>query len=740
MTRGRLGSTYPAILVTTFSLLPTLSRAASAPPAEIPAAPVIEAGATQDPAIVLDGSLDEPAWKDAPVITLTQQNPHPGATTPYTTTVRVLRGKDHLYFGITNVDPNPARIAVHTLQRDGDQSADDSVMIVLDTFGQRKLAYVFQVNAGGAKADGLISPGYVNNNSNTPTVDFSWNGYWDAAVKRTADGWTAEIRISAQSLQFPKYNAVWGLNVSRYVPRELMTLVWSGVSLDATPTNLQWEGKLTGIQGLDQGSGFEFNPYGVTEYSDQKHDTESYTGFDLKYNLTPELAGLFTYHTDFSEAQANSLNVSASPYAQSIPETRAFFLDGANIFTFSHNLGQNFIPFYSRSIGLVNGETVPVDEGVKLLGHAGDWTLGMLDTQMAGSDVSSRSNLFAGRAVYNVNDAWRIGGLVTRGDPTGQSDNTLTSLDSTWSTSNFQGDKNLNLSGWAARSSGQGLPQGNRGGYGFDAEYPNDLWYADVNYNLFGDALDPALGFLQRPGTKQTSATLTWQPRPNADSDFSWVRQFFENANWYYVTGLDDHVQSDDWSFNFLQFTTQGGWHWNVQANSNYEVLAQPYAIVPEVTVPAGSYHFNLVHSNMTSPTANDFVFGYSAEAGDIYDAHYKDFFPNVAWSAPGGHFSMSLLTGWLWIYGTQSAGILRVTELTMNYSFTPDLTLSTLTQYNSVSRTTSENAILQWNIQPDRTLYIVWNHGLTLNPNLLQGQQTVTGNVLLAKLVWGFY
>ncbi len=715
------------------------SPAPQAAPLAQQATPLIQAGGASG-SIVLDGALDEPDWQAAPAITLTQQNPHPGAPTPYRTTLRVLRGGNYLYFGIECTDPDPAHASIHTLQRDGDQSADDNVMIVVDSFGQHKLAYVFQVNAGGAKADGLISPGYNNSNSNTPTVDFSWNGYWDAAVRRTDKGWTAEIRINTQSLQFNNRNPVWGFNVSRYVPRELLTLVWSGISLDATPTNLQWEGQLTGIQGLDQGSGLEFDPYGVTEYSDQKHDTESYTGFDLKYNLTPELAGLFTYHTDFSESQANSLNVSASPYAQTIPETRAFFLDGANIFTFSHNLGGNFIPFYSRNIGLVNGETVPVDEGVKMLGHAGDWTLGLLDTQMADSPISNGTNLFAGRAVYNVNDEWRLGGLVTHGDPLGVTDNTLTSLDSTWSTSSFQGDKNLNLSGWLARSSGNGLPEGNRGGYGFDAEYPNDLWYADVNYNFFGDALDPALGFLQRPGTKQSNGTVTWQPRPGADSAFSWVRQFYENVGYTYVTGLDGKVQSEDLTTNPIQFTTQGGWHLNVQVNSDYEVLAQPYTIVPNVTIPAGGYRFVLVHSNGSSPTANDFVYGYSAEAGDIYDAHYKDIFPNMAWSAPGGHFTLSLLTGWLWVDGIQSDGVLRVTELTMNYSFTPDLTLSTLTQYNSISHTTSENAILQWNIQPARTFYVVWNHGLTLNPNLLQGQQTVTGNTLVVKLVWGFY
>ena len=709
-----------------------------AAPGQTPA-PVIAAGVkTGD--IVVDDDLNEPAWRTAPVITLTQQNPHPGAATPYTTTVRLLRGAHHIYFGIVCTDPNSAKIAVHTLQRDADQSSDDNLMIVLDTFDQKKLAYVFQVNAGGAMADGLISPGYHNSNSNTPTVDYSWNGYWQAAVKRTSTGWTAEIVIDTQSLQFNNQNAVWGLNVSRYIPRNQLTLVWSGINLNASPTNLQWEGTLNGIQGLRQGNGLEFDPYTVTEYSDSKHDTASWTGFDLKYNFTPELAGRFTYHTDFSEAQANSLQVNASPYPQSIPETRQFFLDGANIFTFSHNLGQNFIPFYSRSIGLINGQPVPLDAGMKLLGYTDGWTLGFLDTQMAGTDTSNAANLFAGRASYNINDQWRVGALITHGDPTGQATNTLTSFDSTWSTSTFGGDKNLNVSGWAARSSGSDVPVGTPNGYGFDMEYPNDLWYADVNYNFYGDALNPALGFIQRPGTKQTSADITYQPRPTTNNAFSWVRQFFFNANWYYVTDLNNRVQSDDWSFNPLQFTTQTGWQWNTQISTNHEVLASPYEIVPGVTIPVGSYNFITSHINMNSPSSNPLVFGFSGEVGDLYNGHYHDFFPNISWAAPGGHFTTSLLSGVLWIYTPQGNGIVRVSELNLGYSFTPNLTLSTLTQYNNISRKVSENAILQWNIQPDRVLYVVWNHGLTLNPNLLQGRQTITGNTVMVKLVWGIY
>lgn len=702
-------------------------------------APVIQAGVKFGD-IVVDGDLNEPAWQAAPAVTLSQQNPHPGALTPYITRVRILRGKRHVYFGIVCTDPSPAKIAVHTLQRDGDESSDDNLMIVLDTFGQHKLAYVFQVNAGGAMADGLISPGYHNGNSNTPTVDFSWNGYWEAAVKRSSAGWTAEISIDTQSLQFNNQNAIWGFNISRYVPRNQLTLAWSGINLNATPTNLQWEGTLTGIQGLSQGNGLEFDPYAVTEYSDSKHDTASYTGFDLKYNFTPELAGLFTYHTDFSEAQTNTLQVNASPYPQSIPETRAFFLEGANIFTFSHNLGQSFIPFYSRNVGLINGEPVPLDEGVKLLGHTDGWTLGMLDTQMAGTDFSNGANLFTGRAVYDINDQWRVGTLITHGDPLGQSDNTLASFDSTWSTSSFGGDKNLNLTGWGARSYGNDLPDGTPNGYGFDVEYPNDLWYADINYNFYGAALDPALGFIQRPGTKQTSMDLTYQPRPTANGVFSWVRQFFFNANWYYVTDLNNRVQSDDWSFNPIQFTTQTGWQWNTQISANHEVLVSPYEIVPGVTIPVGIYNFTTSHINMNSPSSNPLAAGFSGEVGDLYNGHYHDFFPNISWAAPGGHFTSSLVSGVLWIYTPQGNGIVRVSELNLGYSFTPDLTLSTLSQYNNISHNVSESAILQWNIQSARILYVVWNHGLTLNPNLLQGQQTITGNTVAVKLAWGFY
>jgi hypothetical protein len=42
------------------------------------------------------------------------------------------------------------------MRRDGDQSGDDTVSIVLDTYGDHRTGYFFQINAAGARVDGLI--------------------------------------------------------------------------------------------------------------------------------------------------------------------------------------------------------------------------------------------------------------------------------------------------------------------------------------------------------------------------------------------------------------------------------------------------------------------------------------------------------------------------------------------------------------------------------------------------------
>jgi hypothetical protein len=125
----------------------------------------------------------------------------------------------------------------------------------------------------------------------------------------------------------------------------------------------------------------------------------------------------------------------------------------------------------------VEGQVVPIDAGIKLIGHSGPFSIGALSVETSDTDAAPAENLAVARGAYDVNDNLRVGSLMTHGDPTGLSDNTFVGFDSVWRTSNFQGDKNLTLSGWYAHSYGD-LQPGRADGYGAAIEYPNDLWFA----------------------------------------------------------------------------------------------------------------------------------------------------------------------------------------------------------------------------------------------------------------------
>ena len=67
-------------------------------------------------------------------------------------------------------------------------------------------------------------------------------------------------------------------------------------------------------------------------------------------------------------------------------------------------------------------------------------------------------------------------------------------------------------------------------GWGFKIDYPNDLLDCSLSVNEYGEALEPLLGFLPRPGVRHTTAGCNYQPRPSKDGPFKWIRQeFFEN-------------------------------------------------------------------------------------------------------------------------------------------------------------------------------------------------------------------
>src|SRR3954447_5543670 len=80
--------------------------------------------------IVLDGSLDEPAWSDAPTAKgFVQNEPHEGQPATFDTLVRVLYDDQALYFGVFAIDDEPSAIIVSDLKKDFNTASSDGFLV-----------------------------------------------------------------------------------------------------------------------------------------------------------------------------------------------------------------------------------------------------------------------------------------------------------------------------------------------------------------------------------------------------------------------------------------------------------------------------------------------------------------------------------------------------------------------------------------------------------------------------------
>jgi hypothetical protein len=313
--------------------------------------------------ITIDGKLNEPAWRDAEPMLLTQQSPFPGKVTPYGTEVRVLIVGDALVFGFNCRDPKPSAIQTHTLERDGNQNGDDTVTVILDSFGDKRTAYYFQINSVAARFDGLIAgPG-----------DFStdWDGIWDARTARTPDGWSAEIWIPAQTLTFVGSGGHWGLQLDRSIVRDQTELRWASPTLDADLTDMRRAGDLEIMSPLKQGHGIELAPYTdgkmLRNFDPTNRNWMATGGGEFTWRITPQLAAILSVNTDFAETEVDSRQINITPFPLYFPEKRAFFLEGANQYAFGLDLNQTytFLPFFSRNVGLLGGYNIPLQGGLR---------------------------------------------------------------------------------------------------------------------------------------------------------------------------------------------------------------------------------------------------------------------------------------------------------------------------------------------------------------------------------------
>ncbi|MGD8535974.1 MAG: DUF5916 domain-containing protein, partial [Candidatus Aminicenantes bacterium] len=321
----------------------------------------------------IDGRLENPIWEKGAVLrSFTQYEPQEGAQPSEKTVVYIGYDKKNLYIAVHCFDSNPKGIRACLTKRDS-VYGDDDVTIYLDTFNDKKRAFVFQVNPCGIQVDGVYTEirrrgrgrGGGGGGGGFFGFDRNWDTFFLSNAKRDDSGYTVEMAIPFKSLRFPNTETQeWGLQIMRTIRRKNEEIYWHPRSRDINGFLIQ-SGTMEINGSIEKGKNFEVMPVltGLKQ-DDQKAEPEA--SVNLKYGITSDLTADITYNPDFSQIEADMPQIDVNQrYALYYPEKRPFFLEGKDFFDTPLEL------VYTRTI--VN----PL-WGVKLSGKMGQTTLGFI--------------------------------------------------------------------------------------------------------------------------------------------------------------------------------------------------------------------------------------------------------------------------------------------------------------------------------------------------------------------------
>jgi hypothetical protein len=354
-TRPRRRALGPAIVVGVGALAawPAPARPRAAAP-EVAAAPGAKAR-RRSATIAVDGRLAEADWAAAAGQGgFWQREPHEGRAPSEATEFRVLYDDEAVYVGVQAFDRRPDEIKGLLTRRDEDSSSD-WILVGLDSYFDRRTAFVFGVNPAGVQRDFLLYDDVQE--------DASWDAVWTGAAARTAEGWTAEFRIPLSQLRFSSSSAQrWGLQVLRYLERNAETSLWAPAPR-AQPRMVSLFGTLHGLDGITPGRRLEVLPYtsgGLDVASVEPGDPFrgrarglGNAGIDLRYGLTSAFTLSLSVNPDFGQVEADPSQVNLGANELFLPEKRPFFLEGTDIVQFGLEPGGDGgeTLFYSRRIG-----------------------------------------------------------------------------------------------------------------------------------------------------------------------------------------------------------------------------------------------------------------------------------------------------------------------------------------------------------------------------------------------------
>jgi hypothetical protein len=664
----------------------------------------------------IDGLLDEALYTAVPSISdFIQQEPEEGRPATEKTEMWLAFDDDNLYVSFRCWESEPDQVVANEMRRDGPNlwQGNDLVAFSFDTFRDQRNSFNFITNALGAREDGQVT--------NERQWNGDWNTVWDVKARRFEGGWTVEAAVPFKSLRYqPGREQIWGFNAFRtnrwkneisYVTRVPAARGQSGLYQGATAATL------VGLEAPSGSRNLELKPYGISNLTTNRastpavsNDVSGDVGFDVKYGLTQNLTADFTYNTDFAQIEADEQQVNLTRFSVFFPEKREFFLENQGLFAFGGVAAGGFaaagsdvpILFYSRRIGLSDGQPIRIVAGGRTTGRVGPYSVGLLDIQ-TGNDSGVRSTNFS--VVRLKRDLLKRSnvGLLLTGRSVGQSGigtNAVYGIDGT-----FGFFDNLNVNTYWARSRTDAR-SGKDTSFRGQLDYQGDRYGAQLEHLVVGDNFNPEAGFVRRDDIRRSFGQLRFSPRPKS---IRAVRKFSWTGSMAYVANGSGHLETREATGEFaIEF--QNSDRLSVTLTDTYEFLPRLFAIAPGVTLPTGGYQFDNVHVQMNLGQRRKTSGNFAIDRGTFYSGHKTSVSMSRGRLNAGSRLS------------AEPAYLVNVVELAegsftnqlvgsrVTYTMTPQMFASALLQYNSSSHDVSANVRLRWEYRPGSELFVVFN------------------------------
>jgi len=510
---------------------------------------------------------------------------------------------------------------------------------------------------------------------------------------------------------------VWGVNFTRRVRRKNEVAHWAHIPRPYRLSRVSLAGELDGMSGIRQGRNLYVKPYLSAPLLRREEDDVDFlpdVGFDVKYGVTPSLTLDLTVNTDFAQVEADEQQINLTRFSLFFPEKREFFLENANIFQFGRPVFgfravRDLIPFFSRRIGISDRELVPILGGVRLSGTAGKYRVGVLSIQtdeLQTDDLEEipSTNFSVARFRRDILLNSDIGAIFINKQVSGGEFNRTYGVDT-----NLNFLRYLDISSFLLKTDTSGVT-GKEAAGDLRISWNDRLFDIQGSHLSIQEDFNPEVGFVPRTGIRKSAGQFAVKPRPG--ERIAWIREFRPSLSIDYITNQENVLETRTSAQNISIFFQAGG-NFSFNRRERFERLDEEdergFEIRDDQFIPNGDYQtteyftsFSSDMSRMLSGRVNVRTGGFWDGEKDSYQLRF-DFKPGYRFSAqvtwsyddvtlPSGDFTTNLVrTRW-------------------RYSFSTDMFLNALIQYNSAEKEISSNIRFNITYKPLSDLFLVYN------------------------------